>query len=272
MSESFDFLRFRIQWCRKRTCTVPRSCSWADGSEAIPGPVRASAVPSPMRAAVTATGTVTPAASLRDQVGLDMFLRTIKAEDFDHAAPLRPRRTSTKGQPSGTEMLISCYALRTKNAAPRKMRPHGSLDQLATSTSTTRSPSLRRTRPVRLLFADRGCLIHNQRLSRMWKRSRTAARWPEVATFHYLRRYFATPFTAGGDPTDVPSAIRHVSLRISLETYVHWWCFRTLSAADARTPSRFRFGAWVWIASIGSRVRRVDYRRGFVKKALGNVL
>jgi integrase len=28
---------------------------------------------------------------------------------------------------------------------------------------------------------------------------------------------------AGADPTDVQRAMRHASLRITLETYVHWW-------------------------------------------------
>jgi integrase len=28
---------------------------------------------------------------------------------------------------------------------------------------------------------------------------------------------------AGADPTDVQKALRHSSLRITLETYVHWW-------------------------------------------------
>jgi integrase len=36
--------------------------------------------------------------------------------------------------------------------------------------------------------------------------------------------YFATALiTAGADPTDVQKALRHSSLRITLETYVHWW-------------------------------------------------
>jgi integrase len=34
--------------------------------------------------------------------------------------------------------------------------------------------------------------------------------------------YFATSLiTAGADPTDVQRALRHASLRITLETYVH---------------------------------------------------
>jgi len=29
--------------------------------------------------------------------------------------------------------------------------------------------------------------------------------------------------SAGADPTDVQRALRHSSLRVTLETYVHWW-------------------------------------------------
>ncbi|MFD6611407.1 tyrosine-type recombinase/integrase [Micromonospora chalcea] len=48
--------------------------------------------------------------------------------------------------------------------------------------------------------------------------------WPDEGTFHSLRHYFATRLiTSGADPTDVQNALRHSSLRITLETYVHWW-------------------------------------------------
>jgi integrase len=58
----------------------------------------------------------------------------------------------------------------------------------------------------------------------MWQQWRKAADWPEEGTFHSLRHYFATALiTAGADPTDVQKALRHSSLRITLETYVHWW-------------------------------------------------
>ena len=51
------------------------------------------------------------------------------------------------------------------------------------------------------------------------------AAWPEDGTFHSLRHYFATRrlITSGADPTDVQNALRHSSLRITLETDVHWW-------------------------------------------------
>jgi integrase len=80
-------------------------------------------------------------------------------------------------------------------------------------------------RPVALMFTDdQGRPIHDQRWSIMWKQWRYAAGWPEEGTFHSLRHYYATALiTAGADPTDVQKALRHSSLRITLETYVHWW-------------------------------------------------
>jgi integrase len=58
----------------------------------------------------------------------------------------------------------------------------------------------------------------------MWATWRRAARWPDEGTFHSLRHYYATALiSAGADPTDVQRALRHSSLRITLETYVHWW-------------------------------------------------
>jgi integrase len=79
-------------------------------------------------------------------------------------------------------------------------------------------------RPIALLFTFDGRPIHDQTWSRMWKRWREAARWPTVGTFHSLRHYFATALiSAGADPTDVQRALRHSNLRITLETYVHWW-------------------------------------------------
>jgi integrase len=38
------------------------------------------------------------------------------------------------------------------------------------------------------------------------------------------RHYYATALiSAGADPTDVQRALRHSSLPVTLETYVHWW-------------------------------------------------
>lgn len=80
-------------------------------------------------------------------------------------------------------------------------------------------------RLVPLLFTDdQGRPIHDQRWSDLWQTWRKAAGWPDEGTFHSLRHYFATRLiTSGADPTDVQNALRHSSLRITLETYVHWW-------------------------------------------------
>ncbi|MCG5434680.1 tyrosine-type recombinase/integrase [Micromonospora foliorum] len=51
-----------------------------------------------------------------------------------------------------------------------------------------------------------------------------STRAPSVDWFRSLRHHFATRLiTSGADPTDVQNALRHSSLRIALETYVHWW-------------------------------------------------
>jgi integrase len=82
-----------------------------------------------------------------------------------------------------------------------------------------------RRRAVPLLFTDElGRPIHDQHWSKLWAGWRQAAGWPPEGTFHSLRHYFATALiSAGADPTDVQKALRHSSLRITLETYVHWW-------------------------------------------------
>jgi len=82
-----------------------------------------------------------------------------------------------------------------------------------------------RRRRVELLFTDEnGRPIHDQKWSNWWKEWRAKAGWPSEGTFHSLRHYFATTLiTQGTDPTDVQHALRHSNLRITLETYVHWW-------------------------------------------------
>jgi integrase len=43
-------------------------------------------------------------------------------------------------------------------------------------------------------------------------------------TFHALRHFFATTLiTNHAEPQDVQRLLRHKTLRITLETYVHWW-------------------------------------------------
>jgi integrase len=80
-------------------------------------------------------------------------------------------------------------------------------------------------RSAALLFTDdQGRPIHDQAWSKMWQGWRKDAGWPQEGTFHSLRHFFATALiTANVDPTDVQKALRHSSLRITLETYVHWW-------------------------------------------------
>lgn len=68
-----------------------------------------------------------------------------------------------------------------------------------------------------------------------------------TGAFHSLRQYFATSLiTAQADPTDVQRALRHYSLRITLETYVHWWPKRiaaaTSSARHCGKPPRTETG------------------------------
>jgi integrase len=98
--------------------------------------------------------------------------------------------------------------------------------ELPDITAGTPDPGKQPTRrPVALLFTDHaGRPIHDQHWSKLWKQWRHAAGWPDEGTFHSLRHYYATALiTAGADPTDVQKALRHSSLRITLETYVHWW-------------------------------------------------
>jgi integrase len=54
---------------------------------------------------------------------------------------------------------------------------------------------------------------------------RDLAGWPkEHGGFHALRHFFATTLISNNaEPTDVRRTIRHETLQITLETYVHWW-------------------------------------------------
>ncbi|WP_082772603.1 site-specific integrase [Actinoplanes sp. TFC3] len=97
------------------------------------------------------------------------------------------------------------------------------LPDITRGTPDPGKPATRRL--VELLFTDEfGRPIHDQAWSKLWAQWRAAAGWPQAGTFHSLRHYFATALiTANVDPTDVQNALRHSSLRITLETYVHWW-------------------------------------------------
>jgi integrase len=61
--------------------------------------------------------------------------------------------------------------------------------------------------------------------SAQWTKWRDAAGWPkEHGGFHALRHFFATTLiTNHVDPKEVQRALRHSTLRITLETYVHFW-------------------------------------------------
>jgi integrase len=98
--------------------------------------------------------------------------------------------------------------------------------ELADITRGTPDPGKPVTRrSVPLLFTDdQDRPIHDQAWSKLWQGWRKAAGWPQEGTFHSLRHFFATMLiSANLDPTDVQKALRHSTLRITLETYVHWW-------------------------------------------------
>src|SRR5262245_44090440 len=65
-----------------------------------------------------------------------------------------------------------------------------------------------------------------------------SAGWPAAGTFHAPRHFFATTLiTNGVEPQDVQNAMRHASLRITLETYVHWWPRKESAAASSAMHS-----------------------------------
>jgi integrase len=81
-------------------------------------------------------------------------------------------------------------------------------------------------RSVPLLFTTtRGNPINDKTWSREWSKWREVAGWPvEHGTFHALRHFFATTLiTNHVEPQEVQRLLRHKTLRITLETYVHWW-------------------------------------------------
>ena len=93
--------------------------------------------------------------------------------------------------------------------------------QLPDVTRGTPDPGKRPpSRPVPLLFTDElRRPFHNQAWSKLWATWRRDAGWPVEGTFHSLRHHYATALiTAGADPTDEQEALRHSSLRITLET------------------------------------------------------
>jgi integrase len=109
---------------------------------------------------------------------------------------------------------------------------------------TTSGHPVRRSVP--LLFTTRqGNPFTDRTWSREWAKWREAAGWKEHGTFHALRHFFATTLiTNHAEPQEVQRLLRHKTLRITLETYVHWWPKRErrrglvgtlLQAASAQT-------------------------------------
>jgi integrase len=81
-------------------------------------------------------------------------------------------------------------------------------------------------RTVQLLFTTtRGNPFTDRTWSREWAGWREAAGWPKGhGAFHALRHFFATTLiTNHAEPQEVQRLLRHKTLRITLETYVHWW-------------------------------------------------
>jgi len=88
----------------------------------------------------------------------------------------------------------------------------------------TSGEPVRRTVPL-LFTTTRGNPFTDRTWSREWMGWRDAAGWPkEHGGFHALRHFFATTLiTNHAEPQEVQRLLRHKTLRITLETYVHWW-------------------------------------------------
>jgi integrase len=103
-------------------------------------------------------------------------------------------------------------------------------------------------RDVPLLFTTTwGNPFTDRTWSAEWVKWRTRAGWPDDPNhsgFHALRHFFATTLiTNHAEPKEVQRALRHSTLQITLETYVHFWPRRerrrgvvgsSLRAADER--------------------------------------
>jgi integrase len=132
---------------------------------------------------------------------------------------LAPPKSGSTGDVDLDEQVAEVVRKHVQNYPPRGVL----LPDITRGTPDPGKQPKRRTVP--LLFTDeQGRPIHDQHWSDLWSQWRLAAGWPEAGTFHSLRHYFATALiSAGADPTDVQKALRHANLRITLETYVHWW-------------------------------------------------
>ncbi|GAB3148531.1 site-specific integrase [Micromonospora sonneratiae] len=89
---------------------------------------------------------------------------------------------------------------------------------------TTSGEPVRRAVPL-LFTTTHGNAFTDRTWSREWASWRDAAGWPkEHGGFHALRHFFATTLiTNHAEPQEVQRLLRHKTLRITLETYVHWW-------------------------------------------------
>src|SRR4029453_16286448 len=74
-------------------------------------------------------------------------------------------------------------------------------------------------------IAVRGKPVHRPHMVERVVKWRDQAGWPkEHGGFHALRHFFVTTLISNNaEPKDVQRALRHKTLQITLETYVHWW-------------------------------------------------
>ncbi|WP_245722682.1 tyrosine-type recombinase/integrase [Micromonospora matsumotoense] len=105
-----------------------------------------------------------------------------------------------------------------------------------------------------------GKLITDRCWSELWDAWRSAAGWPKGGTFHSLRHFFATTLMSNGvEPQEVQKALRHASLRITLET---------LRALDAEEGP----AAWSGRAVPPASQERSAGRSGWSRSTLGCAL
>jgi integrase len=88
---------------------------------------------------------------------------------------------------------------------------------------TTSGDPVRRTVPL-LFTTTHGNPFTDRTWSREWMGWRDVAGWPkEHGGSHALRHFATTLITNHAEPQDVQRLLRHKTLRITLDTYVHWW-------------------------------------------------
>ena len=126
--------------------------------------------------------------------------------------------TEPKGGSSGTVDLDPTVAA----ALSRHLRDYPPVE-VEMLDITSGSP-VRRCVPL-LFITTRGNPFTDRTWSNEWVKWRERAGWPkEHGGFHALRHFFATTLiTNHADPKEVQRALRHSTLQITLETYVHFW-------------------------------------------------